>query len=247
MTRTRTRTGRLTAAALLVALAGLLGGCLLAEVIDGDDEGDGGGDLGDNARCELDASCRSGTCNHGFCTPGPCGPDGGSCEDDWECRAIQVTTGIIFKKTETRHVCAIRCDACPDNYSCADGEFCGLDLTLVLPSLEVDVPARAALGEAITLQATATSPLGEAIDRVSWGFADGTRVDGEAVEYVMDERDLDAGGAQLSLTVSAWDVTGRAAEEAVTIAVCLPEGAACTTSFACCSQTCMDGACGAGP
>lgn len=223
----------------LIGLIGLAGGCLFDAFESGDDG------LADNARCEDGEQCRSGGCSHGFCTPGSCGPDGGSCNEGWTCRTITYTTGLIFKRTETRHVCAVRCDSgCPENYGCG-GEYCELDPLLVDPFVELEVPPRAAIGETIVLRATVTSPIDEAIDRVTWLFPDGTRVDGEEIEAVMHEADLVSGTLQVVAT--AYDVTGREGEAVASIAACEPAGAACSNAGACCSQSCDAGTCAPSP
>lgn len=199
--------------------------------------------LPDGARCTEDDQCGSQRCEVegfdeesgemiSFCHGRACRSDG-DCADGWRCHTFnyEATFLGILNDGSTERYCVAPCDACPDEFSCT-GEWCRYDPTWGTPVVTVDEVPQAAIGDTITLHATAVSPIDVAITDYVWTFLDGSQAMGATVEHVLAETD-DASAYgfhvfQVALTVS--DADGHSAATMIEVPRCSGAGGPCGVS-----------------
>lgn len=206
--------------------------------------------------CEVDGDCASERCvvhDDGMNGAEPLALCGGSdchddddCEAGWGCRTYLVESASflgVFDDDEYASRCFRRCDACPERFACAavTDEWCTYDPEWGTPHLSLTGPDVAHDGQEVTLEASATSDVGLAIDRIAWQFGDGSAAEGATVRRVLGPADHNTAGTYL-VRASAVDVDGHTAEALLTITRCLTAGATCYTDgtgASCCAGACV--------
>jgi hypothetical protein len=133
------------------------------------------------------------------------------------------------------------CGYCPLNGECvSDDKFCSPNPAWDDPVLTVSDDITVPAGEPVTLTASATSPVGNSIERIEWHLGDGTEVEGATITHVY----MSEGGSAFVATATATDSDEQTTDASVKVTICRLAGSECYTSSdsggRCCSNQCVD-------
>ncbi|MEZ4454440.1 MAG: hypothetical protein R3B09_33620 [Nannocystaceae bacterium] len=199
-------------------------------------------DLGEP--CLKDDECQSDTCHWGICVTGTCSGEGqSSCPDGWYCidpppSSNGVILDALLGKSDPIGHCALECEGCPtgDRYSCSD--HCAYDHA---PYVTIEGPETALAGAAIELRAAVDLAPGRSVAVAEWSwYDDAGPVTAQGLEITATFHAI----GEREVTLTLHDDADQGISATHRVAVCVDQGDACESDYACCGGSiCDEGRC----